>query len=343
MIKRIAIVIIGIIIVVVGRGFFLYSGFYSAPPSELPSYEHIQAPPAPLTEFSDNYTQGEGAILIDLAHENNFDIEELNVLALRLISRGFTINFLTEEDDLEKELLGEEKKEELEEEPLDEGPEEADQDEEVLNEEKDEEEADQDEEVLDKEKDEEPEEELPGAFIIVCPYKEFSKEEKETIDEFIDNGGKLLLIDDPTRRGKLNSLSIDFGLIFEPDYLYNMKENEINYRNIFVSEFKENELTKDLEKIALYIAGSISSDNSSIAFVDENTFSSVIETRKELSPIALAEESKVLAIYDLSFITEPHNGILDNNQLISNVADWLASPAEEEEEVEEEVESKEES
>ena len=128
----------------------------------------------------------------------------------------------------------------------------------------------------------------------------------------------------------MNSLSLKFGLIFEPDYLYNMKENDANYRNIFVTEFKQNEITKNLQKIALYTAGSITPDNCGIALVDENTFSSVIETRKELSPIALAKESKVLAIYDLTFITEPYNGILDNNQLISNIADWLAKPTKEE-------------
>ncbi|MCL0058062.1 hypothetical protein M1N05_03255 [Dehalococcoidales bacterium] len=106
-----------------------------------------------------------------------------------------------------------------------------------------------------------------------------------------------------------------------------MKENEINYRNIFVSDFKENEITKNLEKIALYTVASISSaEGCGIAFVDENTFSSLIETRERLSPIALVQEAKVLAIYDLTFITEPHNGILDNNQLIANIADWLALP-----------------
>ena len=104
-----------------------------------------------------------------------------------------------------------------------------------------------------------------------------------------------------------------------------MKENEINYRNIFIAEFKETEITKNIEKIALYTAGSISSADSGIAFADENTFSSLIETRKRLSPITLAQESEVLAIYDLTFITEPYNGILDNNQLIANIADWLAS------------------
>ena len=112
--------------------------------------------------------------------------------------------------------------------------------------------------------------------VVVCPQWEFSKEEGETVDEFVNNGGKLLLIADPTRSSRINSISLQFGLIFEADYLYNMKENEINYRSIFVVEFKETEITKNIEKIALYTAGSISSADCGIAFVDENIFSSVV-------------------------------------------------------------------
>ena len=217
---RIGIVLIGILVVVVGRGLFFYGGFYSAPPSEKPSYEQVVVPPAPSTEFSDVYEEGEGVILIDLAHDNAFDKEELNVLLLRLVSRGLTIKFLGVEDDLKSELLG--KGEETE------GDEEEELEEEPLGEE------------------EKPEEELPpaDAFIVVCPQSEFPKEEQETVDEFVNNGGKLLLIADPTKPSEINSLSLQFGLIFESDYLYNMKENESNYRNIFVAEFKENEVTK---------------------------------------------------------------------------------------------------
>jgi len=306
-VKRIAIVIVVILVVLLGRWLFHYSGFYSAPPSEMPSYEHIAVPAAPTTEFSDEYGEGEGIILIDLAHDNAFDIEELNVLTSRLVSRDLTVKFLTEEDDLEKKLLGEEEVEKN---------------------------GDQEEEL---------EEELvvADAFIIICPRLDFSEEERETIEKFVDNEGKLLLFADPTRRSKMSSLSLRFGLIFEPDYLYNMKEYDINYRNIFVTEFGEHAITKHLEKIAFYTAGSITSAGGGLAFVDDNTFSSVIETRKKLSPIALAREPNVLAVYDLTFMTEPYNGIGDNSQLISNIADWLASPAEEEEEQEEPAESNE--
>jgi len=290
LIKRIIIVIALIIAVMLGRGLFYYSGFYHATAVEKPSYEHIVVPPAPSAEFSDNVSErNERTVLIDLAHDNSFDIGELNVLMWRLASRGLTIKFLGVQDDLTKELLGEEK--------------------------------------VPSEKKEGNEEKFqaPQAFIIACPWKEFSKEERKSIHEFVEKGGKLLLIADPTRQSRINNLSPEFGVIFEPDYLYNMKENEINYRNIFIAEFKQNEITKNVRKIALYTAGSISSADDGIAFVDQNTFSSVIESRRRLSPIVLAYKGKVLAVHDITFMSEPYNGVLDNNQLISNIANWLAS------------------
>ncbi|UCG10531.1 MAG: hypothetical protein JSW30_01415 [Dehalococcoidia bacterium] len=303
---RVAVVLVGILLVLLGRGLFCYRGFYTPPPPRLPSYEHVVIPQAPSGEFYDEITEGEGIVLIDLAHENSFEIEELNVLLLRLISRDMTIRFLDAEDDLGKELIGKE----------------------ILEEEEDEE-ADQNDGSVNKEE-AEPEgevaKELPDAFVIVCPGAEFSAEERGAISEFVEGGGKLLLIADPTRQSRLNSLSFDFGLLFEPDYLYNLKENDINYRNIYITHFVENEITEDLAKIVLYTAGSISSVDGGIARVDENTFSSLIETRRELSPIALTEEAKVLAISDFTFMAEPYNGAHDNNRLIANIADWLASP-----------------
>jgi len=295
-ILRTTIVILGASLVIVGRGLLYYDGFYQPPLTSMPSYEQIITPTRLSTDFSDTYEESEGIILIDLSHDNAFDIKELNALILRLISRGLTIEFFNVEDDLGKELLGEVEKPE--------------------------------EELLGVEDEETKANSPAAAFIVISPQIEFSKEERETVNEFTSNNGKLLLIADPTRWGKMNSLAFDFGLIFEADYLYNMKENDANYRNIFISEFRENDITRNLQKIALHTAGSISSNDGGIAFGDDNTFSSLLETRKRLSPIAITSEYVVLTIHDFHFIIEPNNGILDNNQLISNIADWLVSPAE---------------
>ncbi len=287
--KKMAIVLAGIVVMLFGRGCYLYSGLYSPLPGEAPAYEDIHVQPASAREFADDVAEREDTtVLIDLAHGNSFRTEELNVLMLRLISRGATIDFLDVEDDLLEELSGEARQ--------------------------------------------------VAAFVTVSPTEGFSRDEKEAIHDFLDKGGRLLLIADPTRPDNMNSLSLEFGLIFEPGYLYNTTEYETNYRNIFVSEFEKNEITEGLETVVFYTAGSISSDDGGIAFVDSNTFSSRIASRTRLSPLAMAAESGVLAVYDLGFMTEPYSGTLDNNRLVANIADWLMAGVIETVETEEPVE-----
>ena len=286
---KIAVVLIGILVVFLGRGFFYYNGFYQAPPSEMPSYEQIVAPAAPSTEFSDVYEEEKGVLIVDVSHDNNFAPWELNVLLSRVTSRGFGVKLLEKPEDPKLRLENLEKK---------------------LR--------------------------FADALVIISPGLSFSEEEAESIKKFVGKGGKLLLVEDPTRRHRvlwdperkgvaINSISAEFGLIFEPDYLYNMKENDGNYRYVFFRKpyFEVNEITKNLEEITFYDGGSISSPGLGIVFADENTFSSFIETKGRLSPVALSEGSKVLAISDLTFMIEPFNASFDNNRFISNIADWL--------------------
>ncbi|MBI2852035.1 MAG: hypothetical protein HYX84_02875 [Chloroflexi bacterium] len=269
----------------------------------MPGYTQVAVPPAPTTEFTDNFTKGSGIVLVDLAHRNRFFREELSPLFLPLVSRGLTVRFLSPADNLEKELLG-------------------DTEEEKGNGETP---ANGEEEVALNDGNEEEKEAPADVFIIIAPQEEFSNDALKTVKKFVDKGGKLLLIADPTRSGtQINKLAMGFGLIFESDYLYNMIENELNYRNVFITDFKQNGVTGKLKKIALYTAGSISSADAGIAFTGGNTFSSLVESRQRLSPIALTSDDKILAVYDITFMTEPYNGILDNNQLIANIADWVA-------------------
>ena len=122
------------------------------------------------------------------------------------------------------------------------------------------------------------EEKLRGAdsLLVIMPGRPYSEGEAALVENFVRKGGKLVLISDPSRRQQINTLAERFGLDFQPDYLYNLVDNDQNFRHIFVRDFQPDELTAGLEAIALHTAGSIRSSGTGLAFGDANTRSSLL-------------------------------------------------------------------
>ncbi|MGB2727359.1 MAG: DUF4350 domain-containing protein [Halobacteriota archaeon] len=270
--RKILFMVLIVGIVIGAQTLFFYRGLYSPPPMNIYDIEDIEVSSHLPTEFIDVHGTGRGTVLIDSSHDNGFELEDLNLLAYRIISRGYSIEYLEESASLEERLAN------------------------------------------------------ASAYIVISPATAFSWEEVEEIKKFVDNGGRLMLIDDPTRpvpesKDRMNTLSTEFGIVYRNDYLYNLKENAGNFRYIYLTDFEDNGITKNLNKLVFYTACSISPLEKGVIFTDENTYSSIREVPGRYSPVVLTD-SNVLAIGDLTFLTEPYN-VLDNNQLISNIADFL--------------------
>jgi len=168
---------------------------------------------------------------------------------------------------------------------------------------------------------------LADSLVVVLPRKAFSAAEVKLVKGFVAKGGKLLLVADPTRPSAINSLATEFGLVFEKDHLYNIKENEGNYRNVFFRDFADSPLTAGLSQVVLYAAGAVSSSGGGLVFADEDTFASTRETTEPLSPVAISADHRVLAVADLTFMLAPYYAFWDNQRFIANIADWLTTSA----------------
>ncbi len=164
------------------------------------------------------------------------------------------------------------------------------------------------------------------AFLVILPRDSYSSEEAGLVEKFAGKGGEVLLIGDPTRRHDINSLAGKFGLDFQPNYLYNVHENDLNFQNIYIRDFQPDRLTQGLKAIVLYTAGSVKSSGPGLAFTDNtNTRSSITDQIEPFQPLVWGNRNNVLALYDLTFMIPPQDSILDNGQLISNLADFLTT------------------
>lgn len=161
------------------------------------------------------------------------------------------------------------------------------------------------------------------AFLVILPVVWFSPEEIEAVLDFVERGGKVLLVADPGRFFHMNDLAEPLGLFFQPDYLYNLEEYDSNFREIFVRDFESDPITTGVSEVAFYYAGSIESTGPGLAFTDGNTQSSISEINAPRSPIAIGAHRNILAVYDWTFMIPPYSGVKDNEQLMSNIADFL--------------------
>ena len=102
-------------------------------------------------------------------------------------------------------------------------------------------------------------------------------------------------------------------------------ETDLNIRNIFGRDFFPDPVTEGLVEVVFYTAGAIRSAGPALAYTDGNTFSTIVEGVEPFYPLAKANQDNVLAVGDLTFMVPPQNAILDNNRLIANIAEFLAS------------------
>lgn len=175
------------------------------------------------------------------------------------------------------------------------------------------------------------------ALVVISPGENWTSEEIQRVQKFVDKGGRLLLVADPTRfeldwdllvldydAPHINDLSAEFGLLFQPGYLYNVEENEGNFRNIRLTDFASHELTEGLDRVVFYAAGSIASEELALISAKGETRSSQSERVEDLPVAVLAADGAVLAFSDLTFMTEGYSAVFDNDRLVAHVADFLS-------------------
>ncbi len=276
------------------RGVWFYQGMYwRRTPVATPDYDSLTVPLPPVSTAEAPTARGhqDGAlVLIDQTHYNNFQSGELEPLLRQVSSRGGQVEFVTTSDSggLDPRLAA------------------------------------------------------AGALVVASPSTPYSVDEVRRVEAFVARGGRLLVLTDPTRwtqpydvyststtaiiddSSAANTLLAPFDITIADDYLYNLIQNEGNFRNILMTSFAASPLTADLTRVAFYASHSIASP-SGVALIatDGNTLSSRTDLGGGLAAAVLAANERVLAVGDLSFISPPYDAVADNARWIANLADFL--------------------
>lgn len=186
-----------------------------------------------------------------------------------------------------------------------------------------------------------------SALVVVTPLLDYSAAEIRAVSDFVQRGGRLLLVGDPTRfdiaitedeflgpmvdietnEGPLNSLANAFDVSFNSDYLYNTVENEGNFRNIILrpAGFAPDSLADGLDTLTFYSTQSlqVGPGGTAVITADDNTWSSATDRPGDLVLAASSSDGRVLALGDVHFLTNPYYTVYDNSAFIARIADFL--------------------
>jgi hypothetical protein len=293
---RVLIALAVLVLPVLARGGWFYRGFPERPAVQSPDFAAASVPQPPLsTAAPEKVVSPSGKVVVlDNYHSNLYDPSEVQALVAALTGRGARVEY-----DNGSLYLSEQLK-------------------------------------------------YASAYIVISPTYSFSLDEVNEVRQFTQRGGRLLVFTDPTHgsydfdyiSGNIlmtpdvnaaNTLLAPFGITFSGDYLYNLLENEGNFRNVLFSDFGVEDLTGGLGRVALYGVHSVSAvKGQALISGDENTFSSLTDSSQTplsgnqagLAAAVLSADGSALAIGDFTFLHPPYDQVADNRRLLGVLADF---------------------
>jgi len=161
------------------------------------------------------------------------------------------------------------------------------------------------------------------AVIIAAPYYPYDDIELSELANFVARGGRLLLIGEPTRNvAFINFVAMRFGVYFSHGYISDQYRNYFNYRYVEISEFGTHAVTQNIGKLVLFTATHIYSGDG-LAFTSDRAYLFPGEISGQFTPIVKASGGGVIALGDLTLLTEPFVYIEDNYRLLVNLVEYL--------------------
>jgi len=168
------------------------------------------------------------------------------------------------------------------------------------------------------------------AYVVIDPSFQHSEEQAAAVESFVEDGGRVILLGEPTRvgvargplggslidiRSELGRLSARLGVSFGTDYLYDEVNNEGNYKRVLADGRGD----LDDNRTALYTATTVEAPDGERLLVTPET--TRLSTRSEARghPVAV-RTGNVIAVGDTTFLADGKSVVADNERLVRTLA-----------------------
>lgn len=169
------------------------------------------------------------------------------------------------------------------------------------------------------------------AYVVADPAIAHTDEEVDEVGAFVENGGRVVLLGEPTRvgvggvfggtlldiRSNVGDLGTRLGVSFETDYLYDDVNNEGNYKRVFA----DGRGPLEGSRAAFYTATSVRAEGGTPLLVTPETTRLSQESEARGHTVAV-RTGNVMAVGDSTFLTGGKSIVADNERLVRAIAEF---------------------
>lgn len=180
-------------------------------------------------------------------------------------------------------------------------------------------------------------------FVVIDPAREFTADEIDAVETFVDEGGHLVLFGEPDRkrivasglgvsietvRTRLSSLASTYGIAFGSAYVYDMSTRDGGFKNPLVSPPNDSDasLIQNVDQVAFYTATTVTANRGEVIL--QTSPSGTVAGRDEgdeLPVAVLHRNGQVLAVGDKSFLSADVSAVGDNEVLVARIVEFMAA------------------
>lgn len=179
------------------------------------------------------------------------------------------------------------------------------------------------------------------ALVVVAPSQRYTADEVRSLSDFARRGGRVLVLAEPTTTQistgggglfgfssqeittEVTPLSSAFDIAVGTGYLFNMHENDNNFRNVFAEPTASNNLTDGVDRITVQQATPLTAGQNATVLARATERTQLSTTRAGARYPVLVRNGNVTAVGDASIITPATVSRADNEVLLSNLAEYL--------------------
>lgn len=169
---------------------------------------------------------------------------------------------------------------------------------------------------------------LADADAFVTFRTDYSEEEIDDIETFVEGDGHVLLATDPDDEFEEPgpaALDARLGITTEPGYVYNMADNDLNYQRVYAEPTGDSELTAGVDRAVFATATPVGTAAGGSDELRPTDGAELSTTRAPTNDPLLVRNDGVVAVGDSDFLAPENAQRADNDVLIGNLADFLVT------------------